>query len=274
MHIGKYIRSDSIITVLSGAGLSTDSGIPDYRGESGKRRPSKPLTLKEFLGSEEYRRYYWARSALGWPWFRARQPNASHQILAKLEAAEHINGIITQNVDDLHFKAGSRNVIELHGNLKQVYCLDCGRSEDREHLQQRMMDANPGWQERMSVMAADGDAHVSMEESASFIMPKCTYCGGTLKPDVVFFGESTEKTRVQRAFDLVEQCDALLVLGSSLTVRSGLRFADRARKLGKPVIIVNKGETRADQYATAKYDAELKPWLEDLSSVLLGENDS
>lgn len=256
--------SRKAITVLSGAGISTDSGIPDYRGESGKTRTNSPITIKKFLESAEYRRHYWARSAAGWPWFSSRIPNDAHHILAELESREYLQGIITQNVDNLHSLAGSRNLIELHGNLKRVLCLECRQVEDRDHVQARMEEQNPRWIEKLRIMAPDGDAHISMDETRDFVSPRCRHCGGELKPDVVFFGESVERGRVNDAFAMVDRADMLLVLGSSLTVRSGLRFAEYASKQGVELVIVNRGETRADQLADVKAEQDISEWLRGL----------
>ncbi|WP_053335700.1 NAD-dependent protein deacetylase [Salinispira pacifica] len=259
--------AEGLITVLSGAGISTDSGIPDYRGEDRTRArkhdgDSGPVTYKQFMGSADKRRHYWARSALGWPWIRSREPNRAHRILSRLEEAEHINGIITQNVDDLHFKAGSRNVIELHGNLKQVKCMGCGGMSSRDELQERMLLDNPPWKRLSSDYSPDGDALLSEDVTREFRTPGCPACGGILKPDVVFFGENVPRTRVQSCYALVDECDLLLVLGSSLAVRSGLRFVEHAKNTGKPVIIVNRGTTRGDASADLKVDTSITQWLE------------
>jgi NAD-dependent SIR2 family protein deacetylase len=251
------------LAVLTGAGVSTESGIPDYRGESGRKRPANPMTIKQFLSSPDKRRYYWARSAVGWPWIRDREPNRAHQLLSKLESMEYLTGLITQNVDDLHGKAGSRNMVELHGNLRRVICLSCGAREDREDVQERMMEANPGWRDLAAGWAPDGDALIDEERTAGFLSPSCLRCGGDIKPDVVFFGENANKELVRRAYQMVDQADTLLILGSSLTVRSGLRFAEHAARGQKPVVIVNQGPTRADGLAHSRFDAPLGDWLED-----------
>lgn len=261
------VLAEGLITVLSGAGISTDSGIPDYRGEDRTRRrgndgDSGPVTYAQFMGSVEKRRHYWARSALGWPWIRDREPNRAHHILGGLEQAEHINGIITQNVDDLHFKAGSRNVVELHGNLKRIRCMDCGRISSRDELQRRMLRDNPRWERLSSNYSPDGDAQLPQEVTREFRTPGCLTCGGILKPDVVFFGENVPFDRVERCYAMVDDCDLLLVLGSSLAVRSGLRFVEYADKAGTPVVIVNRGATRGDPFADLKAHSSITPWLE------------
>ncbi len=262
---------DKSIAVLSGAGISTDSGIPDYRGETGRRRPSSPLTIKQFLSSPDFRRYYWARSAIGWPWIRDREPNESHRALAELENHEVVIGIITQNVDHLHYKAGSREIVELHGSLRRVVCLDCGKMEDRQDLQDRMIESNPAWTDRLATITPDGDAIIGREESRGFHPPSCRFCGGTIKPDVVFFGENVPRPRVDQSYALVDEADVLLVLGSSLTVRSGLRFAEHAVKKGKTLAVINLGPTRADDKAHIKHDGALAPWLAGLKKIVIGD---
>jgi NAD-dependent SIR2 family protein deacetylase len=236
------LMSDGGVVVLSGAGLSTESGIPDYRGETGARRPGQPMTFQTFTLDPESRRRYWARSYLGWRTIARAAPNAGHAAVTALQDVDLIGGIITQNVDGLHQASGARSVIELHGNLARVVCLGCGDSMARGELDRRLQEANPMF-----------DAEI-----AGFHVVGCGVCvGGVLKPDVVFFGETVPRPRVDACFDLVESARALLVLGSSLTVMSGRRFVLRALKHGIPVAIVNRGATRESDRADVVIDASL-----------------
>ncbi|OUZ12135.1 NAD-dependent deacetylase [Aeromicrobium sp. PE09-221] len=241
--------------VLTGAGVSTDSGIPDYRGPDAP--PRTPMTYQEFIGSAPARRRYWARAHVGWSHMRAAEPNAAHRDLARRQRDGQLLGLITQNVDGLHQRAGSTGTIDLHGRLDRVVCLDCGETSGRDQLHRRLRDLNPGWTERAVEMAPDGD--VVIDDTASFVVAPCLRCDGRLKPDVVFFGETVPKARVQRCFDLIERASSedavLLVLGSSLQVMSGLRFVKRAAKDGVGVVIVNRGTTRGDDLADLKLDA-------------------
>jgi NAD-dependent SIR2 family protein deacetylase len=255
--------------VLSGAGLSTESGIPDYRGPTGLARQAVPMTYQAFTGGEEARRRYWARSHLGWRHIAHAQPNAGHHAVASLERAGLLAGIITQNVDGLHQAAGAAAVTDLHGSLHQVICLSCGARSSRVSLDARLRDANPGWAaaaEAVNPAAVnpDGDAVVSAAAISSFAVAGCLDCGGMLKPDVVFFGENVPPARVAACYTLVERARSLIVLGSSLTVMSGLRYVRHAAKLGLPVAIVNQGATRGDSYAAVTLDAPLGQTLTDL----------
>lgn len=259
------------LAVLTGAGISTDSGIPDYRGPDSP--PANPMTIRQFISSRDYRRRYWARNHLGWRHMAGREPNAGHRALAALERAGVVNGVITQNVDLLHTKAGSRTVINLHGTYDRVVCLDCAHRMSRTELAELLEAANPGFTERAEklgglAVAPDADAVVSDTESFTFI--DCPACGGMLKPDIVYFGESVAKEIVQQAYSLVEQSEALLVAGSSLTVFSGYRFVRHAAALGIPVAIVNRGQTRGDDLATVKVDAGCSPILTLLAEELIG----
>jgi NAD-dependent SIR2 family protein deacetylase len=245
------------VAVLTGAGLSTESGIPDYRGPTGAARPSTPMTFQAFTGSAEARRRYWARSHLGWRLIARAQPNAGHRAVTGLERAGLLTGVITQNVDGLHTAAGTRGVVELHGNLDRVVCLHCGDLSSREHLDDRLREANPGWTAQVTAVNPDGDVDLPDEALASFRTVDCSLCGGVLKPDVVYFGETVPADRVQACFALVERSRALLVLGSSLTVMSGYRFVLRAARDGVPVAIVNSGPTRGDAKADVRVDAPL-----------------
>lgn len=256
------------VCVLTGAGISTDSGIPDYRGPQGSLRKRAPIRYHEFVRSADDRRRYWARSCRGWPYMRDRRPNVSHRILAGLQRRGDLGPVITQNVDGLHRSAGSDPVLELHGALASVVCLDCGRRRSRSELQEEMERQNPGWIDHAIDVAPDGDAEIDASLLGRFVAPVCRKCRGPLKPDVVLFGESVPRERVDHAFAWVEEAQALLVLGSSLTVYSGYRFAERAAARGTPVILVNLGENRADSIATLKVDAPLAETLTDLARRL------
>jgi len=249
---------DGDVVVLSGAGLSTDSGIPDYRGPSGALRRHPPMQYATFVGDPAARHRYWARSYLGWRAIAGARPNAGHRAIADLQALGRVRGIITQNVDGLHQAAGALDVIELHGGLDRVVCLDCGVRESRFVLDARLRAANPGFDADVARVNPDGDVDLADEQLVGFRMVACASCAGDMvKPDVVFFGENVPKTRVEACFDLVDRARALLVVGSSLTVMSGLRFVRRAARLGVPVAIVNQGATRGDEFADVRVDAAL-----------------
>jgi NAD-dependent SIR2 family protein deacetylase len=260
------------VAVLTGAGLSTDSGIPDYRGPDSP--PANPMTIRQFTTSREYRQRYWARNHLGWRHMAATEPNAGHRALAALEQAGVVTGVITQNVDLLHTKAGSRTVINLHGTYAQVVCLDCRHRMTRAALAEQLEAANPGFTERaekVGGLAVAPDADAVVADTGSFRFIDCPQCGGMLKPDIVYFGESVAKDIVQQSFSLVEQAQALLVAGSSLTVFSGYRFVRHAASLGIPIAIVNRGTTRGDDLATVKVDAGCSPILALLAEELTGD---
>ena len=246
------------VAVLSGAGLSTESGIPDYRGPTGSLRRHAPMTYQAFMGDPAARHRYWARSYLGWRQIAGAQPNAGHLAVSALQCDGLIAGIITQNVDGLHQAAGATEVIELHGGLDRVVCMSCGLTESRRDIDARLRAANPDFDARVAAINPDGDADLVDDELAGFRMVPCAWCGSDLvKPDVVFFGENVPRPRVDRCFELVERARSLLVLGSSLTVMSGLRFVRRAAAIGTPVAIVNQGQTRGDELATLLVDAPL-----------------
>ena len=246
------------VAVLSGAGLSTESGIPDYRGPSGVARRHTPMTYQTFIGDPLARRRYWARSHLGWRRIARARPNAGHRAVAELERAGVLAGIVTQNVDGLHQAGGARTVIELHGNLDRIVCLDCGAADTREEHDDRLRLANPGFDAEVLAVNPDGDVDLDDAELDGFQPVDCGGCpGGMLKPDVVFFGETVPIDRVRDSYELVENAQLLLVLGSSLTVMSGRRFVLRAAKLGIPVAICNQGPTRGDAYAALTVDAPL-----------------
>ena len=256
------------IALLTGAGLSTDSGIPDYRGPDSP--PRSPMTYQEFVGDPANRQRYWARNHIGWSRLRHADPNEGHRAAAEMERRGLLSGVITQNVDRLHEDAGSFNVVDLHGRYDQVVCLKCRRTYSRSLLAAVLEELNPGFLEEATQsglveMAPDADSTVEDQALiSSFVVALCPACGGTLKPDFVYFGENVPRERVERSYAIVDDAAALLVAGSSLTVMSGLRFVRHAAKHGKPVVIINRGETRGDDRATIKLDAgvsEALTWL-------------
>jgi NAD-dependent SIR2 family protein deacetylase len=259
------------ICVLSGAGISTESGIPDYRGPERRGKPANPIQYRDFVRDAEARRRYWARSALGYRQVAAAQPNAGHRALQLLEMRGFLSGVITQNVDGLHQKAGSAHVVELHGSLANVVCLSCGKSESRDAVQERIDLLNPGWERNAGEIAPDGDVHLAPAVTKRFQVPACLRCGGVLKPDVVFFGESVPKSRVTTAFKMLADAEALLVVGSSLTVYSGYRFVDRAIKDGQTVVVWNDGPTRADPVVRLKLSGRLGELLPRLVKDMAAE---
>ena len=259
------------VAVLTGAGISTDSGIPDYRGPDSP--PANPMTIRQFTSSSDYRRRYWARNHLGWRHMAGSEPNAGHRALATLEVAGVVSGVITQNVDLLHTKAGSRTVIDLHGTYARVVCLGCGHTMTRSALAEMLEAANPGFTrraERVGGLAVAPDADAIVDDTESFRFVDCPRCAGMLKPDIVYFGESVAKEVVDQAYSLVDRSQALLVAGSSLTVFSGYRFVRHAAARGLPVAIVNRGPTRGDGLATVKVDAGCSPILALLAEELTG----
>ena len=259
------------VLVLSGAGLSTESGIPDYRGPTGLARHAQPMTYQTFTGSAAARRRYWARSYLGWRHIARAMPNDGHRAVAVLSRRGLLTGIITQNVDGLHQAAGTWGVTELHGSLHRVICLSCGQRTARTELDQRLEAANPGWDgEVATLVRADGDAVLDDGAAESFQVVGCSACHGVLKPDVVFFGENVPRPRAQACYAMVERSKALVVLGSSLTVMSGFRYVRHAARARRPIVIVNQGATRGDTYATATLDAPLGRTLTELVAALGG----
>ena len=230
----EFFAAHERITVLSGAGCSTQSGIPDYRDDAGNWKHRKPVQFAEFVCSADTRQRYWAQSFAGWSRLATAKPNSAHLALARLEQAKRIDCLVTQNVDNLHRMAGSRNVIDLHGVLQRIRCLECGATTLRREFQGRLARLNPGWKASVREIAPDGDARLATRDFRAFSVPGCESCGGTLKPDVVFFGEAVPADRVEKARDSVVRADALLIVGSSLMVFSGFRFARMAKSLGKP----------------------------------------
>ncbi|HEU5006685.1 MAG TPA: NAD-dependent protein deacetylase [Jatrophihabitantaceae bacterium] len=257
------------VVVLSGAGLSTESGIPDYRGPSGASRRHSPMTYQTFVGDQVARHRYWARSFLGWRQIAQARPNAGHRAVAELQRHGLVDAIITQNVDGLHQAAGARDVVELHGGLDRVLCLACGRPEPRRGLDARLHAANRAFTAAAIAVNPDGDVTLDDSELAAFRMVDCLGCGeGPLKPDVVFFGENVPKPRVEQCYAAVEAAASLLVLGSSLTVLSGFRFVRHAARHSVPVAIVNQGPTRGDDLADVRLDAPLGSTLTALLTEL------
>jgi NAD-dependent SIR2 family protein deacetylase len=256
------------VVVLSGAGLSTESGIPDYRGPGGAySRNHTPITYQLFRDDPRGRHRYWARSYIGWPMMRDMQPNAGHLSVAALESAGLVTGVITQNVDSLHHKAGSSAVIDLHGRLDTVMCMGCGLRGSRVALHDRIASMNAGWEGAATRINPDGDVDLPETSVDAFVMVDCTACGGPLKPDVVYFGESVPPARVTDSYAMVDSASSLLVLGSSLHVYSGRRFVTHAHKLELPIIIVNQGETKADDLASVRINAALGETLTALTDI-------
>lgn len=251
------------LVVLTGAGCSTESGIPDYRSPDGQWRRHKPVLFEQFRRSSRVRQRYWARNYVGWPRMQDARPNDAHRALATMEGLGLMRSLITQNVDGLHQAAGSSNVTELHGTSSMVICLDCRRRMTRIDLQQVIDRMNPGWDPGAARLAPDADADIDDSNAMTFRVPECPECGGVLKPDVVFFGENVAREIVEACFARVEDADAMLVVGSSLTVWSGFRFVRAAAQRRIPIAIVNIGVTRGDEHATLK--------IEERCGVLLGE---
>ena len=271
-RLGDFLDRHGMLTVVTGAGISTGSGIPDYRDRDGNWKHAKPMQFAEFKGSLPGRQRYWARSLAGWNRMSTAKPNAAHCALVDLEKAGHIDLIVTQNVDGLHESAGSTRTVDLHGRLDRVICLDCGWQEARSNWQAMLEDRNPHRDRGVLSLKPDGDAVLEDDDTSAFEVPDCPVCGGIVKPDVVFFGENVPVTRVEQAYASIAASCALLVIGSSLMVYSGLRFPRRAEALGKPIAILNRGRTRADALAALKLDADC---AETLSAVvdLLGSGD-
>ncbi|MDH6532909.1 NAD-dependent SIR2 family protein deacetylase [Aurantimicrobium minutum] len=257
------------VAVLTGAGVSTDSGIPDYRGKGASKRT--PMNISDFLSSPRSRQRYWAGAHVGWKHFSEAEPNQGHLALAAMEQAGIIEGVISQNVDGLHRRAGSAHVVDLHGSLDRVICLDCGQQFDRSGIETTLSSLNPWLDElRNIVLAPDGDVNVT--DFDNVVIPQCTVCSGILKPDVVFFGEFVPLKIFGAAASLVKRADVLLIAGSSLAVNSGLRLLEQARRKRMPVIIVNRGETKGDKKATIKIENGTSDVLSELATKLGASN--
>ncbi|MEM6582446.1 MAG: NAD-dependent protein deacetylase [Pseudomonadota bacterium] len=269
-RLHEFVVSYPRLTVLTGAGISADSGIPTYRDSTGSWQHSTPITHQEFTAEPARRQRYWARSLQGWPLIRDARPNSAHRALSRLEQLGYIELIITQNVDRLHQRAGSVKVIDLHGRVDQVNCLNCGWACSREHIQQQLTRQTPGTTSAVQSARPDGDADVSDEQIAAITSPTCEQCGGMLMPDVVFFGGSVPKARVEQCKEAVAAADALLVVGSSLQVFSGFRFCRLAKELDKPLAVINPGITRADAIADLKLSTHCGPLLDALLTRLVG----
>ena len=251
----QFIETCSRLFVLTGAGCSTDSGIPDYRDREGEWKRAPPVTLQAFMHEPATRQRYWARSMIGWPRFGHASPNTTHHALAQLEHRGRIELLVTQNVDGLHQRAGSKRVIDLHGRLDEVRCMLCDWRQPRDLFQQRLVELNPAWEHLDATTAPDGDADLEGQDFIDFEVPPCPRCGGIVKPDVVFFGEGVPRQRVDAATQALHTADAVLVVGSSLMVYSGYRFVQAAAKAGKPVAALTLGRTRADALLSLKIDA-------------------
>jgi NAD-dependent SIR2 family protein deacetylase len=262
-----FVARHSRLFVLSGAGVSTASGIPGYRDRDGQWKRSPPVTLQEFLGKPSARRRYWVRSMLGWPIIAGAAPNAAHEALARLEDDGSLGQLVTQNVDGLHQRAGSAKVLELHGSIGRVRCLECGMTYARGQIQQMLDAANAEFPRVAAAVAPDGDADLDACDLDSFEVPACVGCGGVLKPDVVFFGESVPRDRAAAASKAVDDCDAMLVVGSSLMAYSGYRLCEQAERSSKPIVAINLGRTRADPLLAFKVE---QPCAETLAALLAG----
>jgi NAD-dependent SIR2 family protein deacetylase len=249
-----FIAGHRRLFLLTGAGCSTNSGIPDYRDADGQWKRAEPVIYQAFMREEATRRRYWARGLVGWRRFRQAQPNGAHRALARLEAMGKSELLLTQNVDRLHQAAGSAKVIDLHGRLDRVCCTVCGRMMARDEMQDELDRLNPDWRAVSASDAPDGDADLDGTDFSAFLVPSCPHCGGVLKPDVVFFGESVPRERVDAAARHLEKADAMLIVGSSLMVYSGYRFVEMAARAGKPIAAINLGRTRADELLTLKVE--------------------
>jgi len=264
----EFIQRHSRLFVLTGAGCSTDSGIPDYRDADGEWKRAQPVQFRSFMDDALTRKRYWARSLVGWRRFGRARPNDAHRALAALERRGRVGLLVTQNVDGLHQAAGSAAVVDLHGRLDTVRCMGCERRLSREELQQQLLERNPDWADLDARDAPDGDADLHGLNFSGFDVPACEECGGVLKPDVVFYGESVPRERVATAMQAVEDADAMLVVGSSLMVFSGYRFAREAAAAGKPIATVNLGRTRADDLVSLKVR---QPCTQALAFLLEGD---
>ena len=268
VELADFLARHSKTLVLTGAGLSTASGIPDYRDRDGVRRGNEPIQGPAFRASSAVQRRYWARSMVGWPVLARACPNAGHEALAALEGFGLIGSLLTQNVDGLHQQAGSRAVLELHGNIHSVVCLGCGARVARAIVQTQLVAANPHLADAMATPLPDGDAHLEPGALDSFHLPACTHCSGTLMPDVIFFGDTLPPARTASALAQMEAADALLVVGSSLMVYSGFRFCRLAAAAGKPIAAVNLGRTRADDLISLKIEESAERLLPQVAHLL------
>ena len=253
LSLEAFIRDHPSLFVLTGAGVSTGSGIPGYRDNEARWQRRQPVTHQDFVRSDAVRRRYWARSMAGWPLMANAAPNAAHRALTRLQQGGHVMRLVTQNVDGLHQRAGSADVLELHGNIHAVLCMDCGETLPRTTVQAELVMANPRFADSTALAAPDGDADVERDFD-DFAVPACTRCGGTLKPDVVFFGANVPRPLAASAMDALEDADAVLAIGSTLMAYSGYRFCEHAHASGKPIAAINLGRTRADELLTLKVE--------------------
>lgn len=267
-ELAGFLTRHRKLLLLSGAGISTASGIPDYRDKDGVRRGKMPVQGPEFRKSEAVRKRYWARSMVGWPTLANAVPNAGHRAIAQLEAGGRLDAVLTQNVDGLHQRAGSAGVLELHGSIHSVVCLDCHAQFARAFVQGLLQEANPGMARASAHAAPDGDAHLEPDALADFHIPACVHCAGTLKPDVVFFGDGVPRACTEQAMAMMARADALLVVGSSLMVYSGFRFCRMAAETGKPIAAINLGKTRADELIALKIEGSAERILPSLLDYL------
>ena len=261
-HLRRWLRGFRHVFVLTGAGCSTGSGIPDYRDALGGWKRTPPVNYRDFVEDRVVNARYWARSFIGWPIISQAAPNAAHLALAQAQSSGWLSRLVTQNVDGLHTRAGSHEVIDLHGRIDQIVCLQCAARTTRAQMQRRLADSNPEWRGLSADVAPDGDADLDGHDFSRFQVPACDACGGLLKPDVVFFGENVPRLRYEQARGALASSDALLVVGSSLMVYSGYRFARMAHEAGQPIAILNRGHTRADALATIKLEADCGITLE------------
>lgn len=268
--LAEWLARHERVFVLTGAGCSTGSGIPDYRDEAGQWKRPPPVTWQALTGDPAVYRRYWARAHVGWPKFKGARPNAAHHGLAALGRDGPVHAIVTQNVDRLHQRAGSPEVVDLHGRLDAVVCLGCGARSDRDALQVLMEADNAGWDPGPAAFAPDGDADIAAEAEIAYRPPRCQVCDGLLKPDVVFYGENVPRERLAVALGALDRADAMLVAGSSLMVYSGFRFARLAHESGKPLAILNRGTTRADDLASLRLDGEVGATLRQAAAILSG----
>jgi NAD-dependent SIR2 family protein deacetylase len=267
-RLARFVERHPNVLLLTGAGMSTASGIPDYRDREGVRRGKAPVQGPDFRKSEAVRKRYWARSMAGWPVLAGAQPNEGHRAAAELQRRHKVAAIVTQNVDGLHQRAGSKEVVELHGNIHSVVCLDCNARFSRACIQSLLEEINPGRTQATALPAPDGDAHVEPDDLASFRIPHCMHCNGMLKPDVVFFGDGVPRACTEEAENRLRDADALLVVGSSLMVYSGYRLCRIASESGKPVAAVNLGKTRADPLLSFKMEDSSERVLPVLARLL------
>ena len=267
-QLADFLARNGSVAVVSGAGVSTSSGIPDHRDRNGEWKHAEPIQFTDFVNKLRARKRYWARSYVGWQRFSRARPNAAHFALARLEASGKVDTLITQNVDRLHSEAGSRRVIDLHGDLSKVRCIACNTTRTRHDYQQALKGANPDWHTQVFRYKPDGDAELADNSHEGFHVPGCAACDGIVKPDVVMFGETVPKERVQKASDAIDRAAALLIVGSSLMLFSGFRFARQAREQDKPIAIVNNGRTRADDIAELKIEVDCGTALSAAAALL------